>query len=340
MIPINELDLILNYPNILTLLIAPPAWGKTHLLKSIIFQKKKKVIFISPLKALALEFYFELNKIDSLKTLIVKKQYECNKKFIEFHKIDYGVLIITPECLNIQNIQRIHFLEPETLFVFDEFHLFYSWGINFRPILFETLCDVVVHQFPILALSATITDEMKLLIQSDFKLNYKDMIIFDYGNMKLKNKPVKTYNFKGASKQSFKRRFFFELTRLTKSQTYLYFCQYRQEVDALEKYLISIGKYVLTCKGGEVDEFCKTLDMNNPPQVIISTSCLSHGVNLPQINKVFIDYEVSKSFLVQMIGRGGRKGEAYNAYHCNSRLSLKNYLFDQLLKLREFVFSL
>ena len=48
---------------------------------------------------------------------------------------------------------------------------------------------------------------------------------------------------------------------------------------------------------------------------IFSTTTLSHGVNLPEIKKVFIDYEVKNfDFWLQMIGRGGRQGSDYQVY--------------------------
>lgn len=38
-------------------------------------------------------------------------------------------------------------------------------------------------------------------------------------------------------------------------------------------------------------------------------------MNLPEIKKVFIDYEVKNyDFWLQMIGRGGRQGSGYEVY--------------------------
>ena len=77
-----------------------------------------------------------------------------------------------------------------------------------------------------------------------------------------------------------------------------------------------LGFKALGCVGGEVDQFLNSVKENEGSiDCIFSTTTLSHGVNLPEIKKVFIDYEIKNyDFWLQMIGRGGRKGSEYQVY--------------------------
>lgn len=104
-----------------------------------------------------------------------------------------------------------------------------------------------------------------------------------------------------------------------KGEVFLYFCRSRREVDQLVERYGRLNLEVLGCKGGEVDLFLENLKNRSRPQVIFSTTCLSHGVNLPPISKVFISYTVeNKDFWIQMAGRGGRRGEKYEVYTLES----------------------
>ena len=97
--------------------------------------------------------------------------------------------------------------------------------------------------------------------------------------------------------------------------TNLIFCKYRSEVEKWEKRLFQKGYSVWTCVGGEAGEFSKRAQNENPPNFIIATTVLSHGVNLPQISRIFFLYQVNNlDFWIQMVARGGRRGEAYEVY--------------------------
>jgi superfamily II DNA or RNA helicase len=51
------------------------------------------------------------------------------------------------------------------------------------------------------------------------------------------------------------------------------------------------------------------------PDYIISTTVLSHGVNLPDISKIYFLYVVENlDFWIQMTARGGRRGERYQVF--------------------------
>src|SRR5690606_22468385 len=92
----------------------------------------------------------------------------------------------------------------------------------------------------------------------------------------------------------------------------LIFCQYRTEVFQWEKELNENGFSCIPCVGGESKYMAKRLQENPRPDFIVATTVLSHGVNLPEIKKIYFTYKVSNiDFWVQMVARGGRKGEDY-----------------------------
>jgi superfamily II DNA or RNA helicase len=59
------------------------------------------------------------------------------------------------------------------------------------------------------------------------------------------------------------------------------------------------------------------------PDFIISTTVLSHGVNLPKIEKLFFTYKVENPDLwIQMVARGGRKGEEFQVFALEEPIGL------------------
>ena len=126
-----------------------------------------------------------------------------------------------------------------------------------------------------------------------------------------------------------------ELRIKKESDVYLVFCSYRSEVDELVARSRRMGLRSLGCVGGEVEGFLKELELTHGAiDCIFSTTTLSHGVNLPEIKKVFINYEVKHyDFWLQMIGRGGRRGADYevytfDAFHSDKKQLLKSHLIN------------
>ena len=59
--------------------------------------------------------------------------------------------------------------------------------------------------------------------------------------------------------------------------------------------------------------------MKNSPNVrldlIVATTAISHGVNLPEIHRIYFAYPFkNRDFWIQMVGRGGRKGECFQVH--------------------------
>ncbi len=298
---------------IFVLFLAPPGWGKTRLLKSLFNDFDRKIIFVSPLRALAEEFF---KSFDSGAFIIRKKAEE--DIFERFLKKRRGVLVITPELFKEKYYWELSILDEKYLLVLDEFHLFYLWGQDFRPILMEVLMGLSTLSLPMLGLSATVSNLKQ--IEEDICLNFDNFFLIDLGNQTLKNSPQKVFWF--LSKKVFIRRFLFELER--GEGVFLYFCKYRHEVDWWLDFCRKKGICALGCKGGEVPQFVDDLEKVQGLRCIFATTSLSHGVNLPTIKKVFVSYQVfSKDFWIQMTGRGGRRGESFELYHFDGFLGNK-----------------
>jgi len=311
------------------LMIAPPAGGKTRLVLELYPSILRKVIFISPLRALANELMDKLSKMPNVYQLKTRKDF----RELSLHEQESFFLIATAELIDEKVLSLAEHLANEVVVVFDEFHLFYLWGESFRPILPEICHGVANTGCSIMGLTATMTDELMKKWQSDFAVGMSELRLLDLGNLRLKKMPkahLWTPRFTGRA--MIKRLILYRLLskgRLESGKTII-FCKYRKEVLDWIDYCRGIGVRALGCIGGEVDDF--SLRMKKEEfDFIFATSTLGHGVNLPEISEVVISYRVNDiSLWIQMVGRGGRNGGEYGL------LSIDSFFLNwkqQLLKL-------
>lgn len=202
--------------------------------------------------------------------------------------------------------------------IIDEFHLFFYWGDTFRPLMWEMFFAVTQEAKTTFLLTATLSNEMKNEIKN-FNSQFDSIMWIDNGNQTLLYKPH-LYLRAPAKKW---------ILDLIESQNKnesvkLIFCQYRDEVFALEQRLRKNGFSTISCVGGESKFMVKRLDELPNPDFIISTTVLSHGVNLPPISKIFFLYEVSNpDFWIQMVARGGRRGDKYQVFALEKPIGLR-----------------
>jgi superfamily II DNA helicase RecQ len=304
--------------NIFTLFAAPVAKGKTFQVLKLYRENSIKMIFVSPLRALAQEVYLKLKSSEKNVFFPTGEGEKCSKKEIysKFLKAKRGVLILTAELLEDEFLDELSNNQDKILFVLDEFHLFYTWGRDFRPILLDKFYGILNTHHAVLALSATINNQVMNELLFDLKFYCAKWIYLNDGNLSLYRKPSHIYCFKGHAKIVLERAFLTELEKKKKDEVFILFCSFRGEVDFFYGFLKNKNYRVLPCVGGEVKKFQEMLkDSDGQIDCIVSTVALSHGVNLPEIKKVFINYEVKNyDFWLQMIGRGGRNGAAYEVY--------------------------
>jgi len=325
---INELFLSSQF----TLLTAPVAAGKTRLVVEFYREEQYKVIFVSPLRALANEVYQKLSATDK-KVFLAGRGNSLEETFTDFLQARKGFLVTTMELLNEDFLEACSEQHENILFILDEFHLFYHWGAEFRPILHDRFLAILDTQAPVMGITATMSSELLDRMQNDLAYHSEYWIHLDYGNHKLHREPKKIHYFHAMKPALFNRAFWREMRMKEDCDVHLLFCSYRSEVDELVARAKRMGLRALGCVGGEVEIFLKDLEKcQGKIDVIFSTTTLSHGVNLPEIKKVFINYEVGNyDFWLQMIGRGGRQGADYEVYtfdsfHASKKDLLKNWM--------------
>lgn len=280
-------------------LISPPASGKTTVLLDIFAQLPgENWIFLSPLRALAEEFYLRV------KDIIPTQMYWRKKTDLKGVK---GLLILTPEQVD-ENIED--FLK-DSLVIVDEIHLWPHWGDSFRPVMWEAYYTVATLSSSVIHLTATANNELLNWIHLS-NCHYDEILLLNFGNNSMKYHPDKMIyypkSFKNRAMKTIKRKIL-----QNKEGCLLIFCAYRKEVFEWKKWCDQNGIFALSCVGGEAKIFQQELLLvPRIPDVIISTTVLSHGVNLPEIAGVYFTHEVGdQDFWLQMVTRGGRKGQKF-----------------------------
>jgi superfamily II DNA or RNA helicase len=256
----------------LLVLTSPPASGKTFWISALADVLEEKILVISPLRALA---------------------DECRLKWGD--RID----VMTPE-------EWMGKRKSSKTVIFDEFHLLFYWGDSFRPLLWEVFFALSEEADLVIALTATLPPKMEANVKT-MEVHFERILWIDCGNQRLKTAPrvyVKAPSRKWVLMVMENQR--------RSSGVNLVFCRYRNEVSDVKDKLEESGFKCLTCVGGESKFMAKKLEISPAPDFIIATTVLSHGVNLPSIARIFFTYPVgNQDFWIQMVARGGRRGESY-----------------------------
>lgn len=256
----------------LLILTSPPASGKTFWIKSFADKVASKEVLI----------------ISPLRALAD----ECRDRWGQ------ELSVMTPEEWLVK---KPYF----PVVIFDEYHLHFYWGDTFRPLMWEVFYALSASAELTILLTATLSEMMKEEI-NHYQANFNDIFWIDHGNQRLKTAPVRYL--KAPSKKWLETAILDDETSGIK----LIFCQYRQEVHRWEKLLTQRGFRVWSCVGGEAKEMRLKMAQTTRPDFIVSTTVLSHGVNLPRLSRIYFLYSLENiDFWIQMVARGGRQGEAY-----------------------------
>lgn len=305
------------------LLIAPTGAGKTTLLLEYFDKNSCPILYLSPLRALADECFLRLEKEFGSRRVLRLNEEKKLEKFADDLKEDKKrFAVATIENLFDGYLEHLQEICPELLIVFDEIHLFFHWGENFRPILLERYYEARFLNLKLLSLTATLSKEQKETYREFSTFLNEKTLVLDLGNYGLKKEPQKIHYFHHGQKEHLFKAFWRRLQKKKKGETFMIFVAYRQEVDDLVFRIQRAGFACLGCVSGEVPRFKEELDRREQDgkkvDVIVATTCLSHGVNLPPLSNVFLFYPIQhRDFWIQMVGRAGRRGEAFEVFEMN-----------------------
>jgi ATP-dependent DNA helicase RecQ len=322
-------------------LVAPVASGKTKLCESLIGDLDmpwKRVLFVSPLRALGEEVW--------------KKWSAACKQYPQWHLVDLlngnkskNILEFQQSskfCVGVcmaETISKFSDFDEKTLIIWDEWHLCFHWE-HFRPHLLEQFMALCASGVSILALSATINEELTGPTVKGLETNYEQCFQLDLGNYQFRFAPSQTMYF---PLPLFPSNFFRKLLQrhlilhAKKKGNQLIFVKRRHEVDQWLEWCARQKIQAIGCVGGAVPQFLAALDGYDQqrPLVIIATSVLGHGVNLPSIQSIYLlDASLEKELWVQMVGRGGRDGRPYELW--TQSLPLSSFR----MKLKQFFMTL
>jgi superfamily II DNA helicase RecQ len=253
---------------------APPASGKTYWIQSFVKESLSEPPLI----------------ISPLRALAD----ECRQRWPE---------------LNVQTPEEWLFKrEGARVVIFDEFHLHFYWGDSFRHRMWEVFYELSSTAELVILLTATMNTEMRRELET-YRCQFDEVIWCDHGNQILKTPPLRYHMLPERS----------VLLRLLMEERYggvtLVFCRFREEVAQVSAQLQQRGHRVWSCIGGEASKMAPLVQSGEKPDFIVATTVLSHGVNLPQIGRIFFLYRVENlDFWIQMVARGGRRGEGYEVF--------------------------
>ena len=319
---INDLTLMHDFYSEI-LLVAPTGAGKTSLLIDYFQQNNKSILYVSPLRALADECFIRLQDEFGSKRVLRLNDRKNIELCLDKIKNDQKIFAIgTVENFPDGFFEALQALEKDLLVVFDEIHLFFHWGEGFRPVLLERYYEVKFFEFKVLSLTATFSKDHLEVYEQYAKMIGLKTISLDLGNYGLKKNPQKINYYHQSQKKLLMKSFWRKLYNKKIDETIMVFVAYRNEVDDLISLLRKSGFRSLGCVSGEVANFKKELDYHKGNElkidVIVATTCLSHGVNLPALNSVFLLYPIQhRDFWIQMVGRAGRRGEEFEVYEMN-----------------------
>lgn len=285
----------------LILLTSPPASGKTYWIGELAqVVSYTPILVLSPLRALA---------------------DECREKWGE------RIQVMTPE-------EWLFKKTDHRIVIFDECHLLFYWGDSFRHRMWDAFYEIAERVEMMFFLTATFSPTMQKEIEK-FSVHFDELWWVDCGNQKLKFKP-KSY-VKAPDKNWLEEHIF---SQQKQSEVRLIFCQYRQEVRIWEEKLRAKNYSVVSCVGGEAKYMKDKLMQTPKPDFIVSTTVLSHGVNLPEVSAVYFLYKVNNlDFWIQMVARGGRRGGAFKVYALETPCGVKWSIGINLVRVYWFKFK-
>jgi helicase len=288
--------------------------------------KGKKAIFLSPLRAVSQEKYDDWtskeHSFGNLNVSIVTGDYQLTNERVE-ELNNANIIILTTEMIDSRtrrnNIEQNKWLTETNTIVYDEIHSLQNSG---RGDKIESSLMRFSKQNPncrIVLLSATMSNVEELSNWTATLNNKKtELINSDYRPVKL-NVHYEVYNDKGYYnfQESNKIKKAIQITQQFKQDKFIVFVHSKTTGRKILKILQDMGEKVLEHnadlpkeKRKEVSDSFKS---KNGIRIIVATSTLAFGVNLPCRRCVIVGVhrglnEVDPIDIKQEVGRCGRLG--------------------------------
>ncbi|MEM0064473.1 MAG: helicase-related protein [Metallosphaera sp.] len=305
------------------LITAPTGSGKTHIAKKVLVESEPISVYVSPLKALSAEVYNSIrSKIDS--TLIDSDVYED-----DLHNVKGNVILTTYEKFDSAIRHNYRWLSKVRRVVIDEVHnVETDRGLAIENVVLWTKS----RDLPIISLSATLHSPAKYLKWLNAKLISQDKRTVPLHECVAYPYTIKCGKWEEDLKPSRLSRPRYELLTLllkkivSQDRNALVFVKSRRSAESLAIELRRDGFRAQHYHSGmtQVDRR-RALEMliNGELNVIVSTTALSQGVNLPVYAVIFYELklpdvnergefkgwkDISTAQFRQMAGRAGRPG--------------------------------
>ncbi|PCJ19558.1 MAG: hypothetical protein COB02_07375 [Candidatus Cloacimonadota bacterium] len=294
-----------------TLAILPTGCGKSLCFQIPALYFKGVSLVLSPLVSLMKD------QVDSLKKRNVSATYinsslnfmEIRTRLTDICNGYYKIVYISPERIQTKSFQFVlnHLIKHDILSMIavDEAHCISQWGNDFRPNYRHISALRNDLKIPILAVTATATQAVKVDIVE--RLNFNE----DYNFFEdLMNRP----NLKlRVSHCLDKDNTLLEFLKKYENQSGIIFCSTRKSVNNVHKQLQHLGLNVSRYHGGLGFNEKKTAQetfIEKDAQIMVSTNAFGMGVDKSNI-RFIVHYQMPGSIenYVQEIGRAGRDSE-------------------------------
>ena len=309
-----------------TLALMPTGAGKslTYQFIASLAENNDLVLVVSPLIALMQD---QTNKANSfnISSTFINSALSLDQKKNRLSQIkngDYKLLFIAPERFQKSDFWEALENRKIRLFVVDEAHCVSLWGHDFRPDYFklQNYRERLGHA-PLLALTATATEDVQRDICSQFKLDLTTALIL--GGIERPNLSLNVFDCYTDVEKNEKM---LSLLKQHKKESGIVYFSLIQTLESFSRFLNSQKIPYLKYHGdlpSDIRRKNQSDFLQDRTQVILATPAFGLGIDKPNIRFV-AHYEIPSTIeaYFQEVGRAGRDGANANGYFLYSEEDL------------------